>query len=87
MWSKTNARTSPCRSALEDLLFQRRHGEQIAQRLNGFDQRCFDAYERLDTMGYDERRAILRQFAAQVARWKRDHESRYAIDWTCDLSE
>jgi hypothetical protein len=31
-------------------------------------------------MGYDERRVILRQFAAQVTQWNRDHDPRYGIE-------
>ena len=46
--------------------FQWSHAEQINRRLEGFDQRFLDVYERVDAMGYDERRATLRHFTVQV---------------------
>jgi hypothetical protein len=39
----------------------------------------------MDGMGYDERRATLREFGVQVTLWKRDHDPRFAIDWAFDL--
>lgn len=72
-------------SELDDLLFQQRHAEQIAQSLNDFHQRFLDAYARVDEMGYEEKRAILRQFNVQVTLWQKSHTPRYAIDWAFDL--
>jgi site-specific DNA recombinase len=72
-------------SELDDLLFQQQHTQQITQSLNGFDQRLLDAYERVDEMGYEERRAILRQFNVQVTLWQKSHDPRYTIDWAFDL--
>jgi hypothetical protein len=72
---------------LDDLVFQSSHAERIYRRLESFDQRFLDAYERMDALGYDERRATLDQFMVQVMLWKRDHELRYAIDWALDLGE
>lgn len=72
---------------LDDLMFQQQYAEQIGRRLKTFDRRFLDAYERVDAMGYDERRATLRQFAVQVTLWKRDHEPRFAIDWAFDLGD
>jgi hypothetical protein len=46
----------------------------------GFDQWFPDAYERMDAVGYDERRATLRQVTIQVTQRKRDHDPRYAIN-------
>jgi hypothetical protein len=42
-------------------------------------------YERVDAMGYDERRATLRHFMAQVTLWTRDQEPWYAIGWAFDF--
>ena len=70
---------------LDELLFQRLHAEQISRRLEGFDRQFLDAAERVDAMGYDERRATLRQFAVQVTLWKRNHEPRFVLDWAFDL--
>ena len=85
--NEVSARRKVGRSELDELLFQQRHAEQIARRLDGFDRRFLDAYERVDAMGYDERRAILRQFGVQVTLWKKDHEPRFAIDWAFDLGD
>ena len=64
--------TTKCRSLRKR--GQQRHAEQIARRLDGLDQRFLDTYERVDTMSYDERRAILRQFNVQITLWKRYHD-------------
>ena len=69
------------------LLFQQRNIEQIGKRLHDFNQRFLDAYERAEKMGYDERRAVLRQFAVQVTLWKKDHKPRYVIDWAFDMGD
>jgi len=53
---------------LHDLLFQWSHAEHVNRWLEGVDQRFFAAYERVDAMGYDERRATTRRFTVQVAR-------------------
>ena len=71
-------------SELDDLVFQQ-HAQQIAQSLNGFNQRFLDAYERVDSMSYEERRAILRQFNAQITLWQKSHDPRFTIDWAFDL--
>ena len=47
---------------LDHLLFQSGHAEKINRRLEGFDRWFLDAYEGVDAMGYDERRATLRRF-------------------------
>jgi site-specific DNA recombinase len=83
--NEVSARRKVVESELAELAFQQRHAEQIAQRLDGFDQRFLDAAERVDAMGYDERRAILRQFGVGVTLWKKEHDPRFAIDWAFDL--
>jgi hypothetical protein len=83
--NEVSARRKVVEGELADLAYQQRHAEQLAQRLHGFDQRFLDAAERVDAMGYDERRAILRQFGVGVTLWKKDHEPRFAIDWAFDL--
>jgi site-specific DNA recombinase len=85
--NEVSARRKVVESELADLAFQQRHAEQLAQRLDGFDQRFLDAAERVDAMGYDERRAILRQFGVGVTLWKKDHEPRFAIDWAFDIGD
>ena len=72
--NQVSAGRKAAEAELDDLMFQQRHAEWIARRLNGFDQRFLDAQDRVDTMGYDERRAILRQFSIQVTLWKQDHD-------------
>ena len=83
--NEVSARRKVVEGELAELAFQQRHAEQIARRLDGFDQRFLDAAERVDAMGYDERRAILRQFGVGVTLWKKEHEPRFAIDWAFDL--
>lgn len=51
---------------LGDLPFKLSHAEQINRRLKGFDQWYLDVYERADAMGYDERRATMRQFRVHL---------------------
>ena len=85
--NEVSARRKVVESELAELAFQQRHAEQLARRLDGFDQRFLDAAERVDAMGYDERRAILRQFGVGVTLWKKEHEPRFAIDWAFDVGD
>jgi site-specific DNA recombinase len=83
--NEVSGRRKATEAELDDLLFQQHHAEQIAQRLNGFSQRFLDACRRVDTMSYEEKRTILREFEVRVTLWRRDHDPRFTLDWAFDL--
>jgi site-specific DNA recombinase len=71
----------------EQLERQRSQTSKLSAILDGFEPRIWEAMQDVDTMSYQKKRAMLRDFDVRVTLWPRNHEPRYTIDWAFDLDD
>ena len=59
----------------------------MSKHLSVFDRWISEEWDRIDAMGVDEKRAVLRRFGLTAVLWRKDHTPRYALDINFDLDD
>ncbi|MCA9863357.1 MAG: recombinase family protein, partial [Thermomicrobiales bacterium] len=68
----------------DELALQRQQAAQVSAKLHELNA-YMQEIGRLESLGYEEKRAILREFDVQVRLWLVGHEPRWTIDWAFDI--
>lgn len=82
--SATQAEIRELQREVDELAFQQQQAAQLSARLHELTV-YMQELDRLEGLGYDEKRAILREFDVQVRIWLASHEPRWTIDWAFDI--
>lgn len=85
--NEVSAARSAAQAGVDRLRFQMRHAEAMSKHLSVFDRRITEEWNRIDAMGMDEKRAVLRRFGLTAVLWRKDHTPRYAPDINFDLDD